>query len=263
MVSVGYIMTYWIVWWAMLIVYLQGNLSVDFFVISTLIMSAVAGGCLALLLYERSHRNRIIDARVAEKVDALEQRLIDTMAELESVRRLYSDRVAELDGLQRRQLDILVVEGADTSLHWDYTNIRNLGFNVTVLHSPNKGEFVAHMDAQRRKGTTPYHVHFAMHGLRGGLEFGDGVMAPLDLASEMGGVRYAFVAACESTSVAYEMKLIAGHTLCFWGGVDMDEAAEFVFQYYRAIRDGLAVAQAFYLAKERSPVRAAAKAIMA
>ena len=240
-----------------------------FFIGTTLAMALLAGGALALLFHERQARDKIIDSQVLklikhrnEELERHQQQLIDTMMELENLRRQYNDRVNEMAEGARLRRSMLVVEGADSDLHWDMVSLEQMGFLVETLRNPTTDDFKAKMDAARAHGAMPYYVHFSMHANENGVGFRDKQAAPLWLNRQLRGARHVSLATCDSDVNAYKMRLVAGSTLCFVGDIESDAASRFVRLYYEAIFAGRTAREALWKAKASAPAEIADVALM-
>lgn len=266
------LIAYYIVWSLSAIVFVQidrSQMIENFFIGMTLFMALLAGGAVTLLVAERRARNRIIDSSVLEIVkertalfDHLKQQYLDAMLELERLRRKYEARTAEMAGAAIVRRNMLVVQGEQEYLQWDMAQLENMGFRVETLHAPTLGDFEAHLNSLRNSDNMPYYVHLAKHGSPKGVRFADGFADPLWLNRQLRGVRYVSLAVCDSSSTAYKMRLVSGHTFCFAGAVDSDGASRMVKRYYQNIITGRAANEAFWDAKAAAPAKVADLALM-
>lgn len=208
----------------------------------------------ALIEAERRRIER--EAELERDIQALTRMLL---AKEHQVSKL-TERIRQLEQSvpapsRRQKQALLIAYTAQKMLEEDLAALRGVtAFQRDVLKNATMAKLKMLIDERRGMGDPVRNVHLAMHAGPNGVAFEDGVADGLWLSQALAGVDVLVIAGCQSTRQAYLIGVVP-NVVSMRDDADSASARIFSRAFWEAIGDGKDPEDAFYEARNRSPVQ--------
>lgn len=242
-------------------------MTIDLFIALT----SFAVGMAAMLLALRKQR---MVAATPSPSEELRQKVLLLERDVASLQRMLVEKQNEIDKLNERirQLErgvtpvasanaekrkvLLVCIGAQQMLEEDNAMLRKVqaqtNIRLTRLLPVTKASLKRTIDRHRAQHTPIEYVHFAVHASPEGLEFEDGMASGLWLSQQLGGVKIALLAGCNTDQVA-DLLTVVPAVVSLREEIANRDAALFATAFWMGVGQGLAVEEAFEHALSVAP----------
>lgn len=152
---------------------------------------------------------------------------------------------AEPVKLKRINRPVLLVYGVDAFGEQDRQALKRAGITFFRLRSADLETLKAELQRRRSDGNLYDIVHISAHGGGEELIFDNDSVSGQELSDVLSGVRGIFLATCSNQKVADKLVGIVKYVIVVYEEIDTNDAANFVFEFYKRYRTNLDVETSF------------------
>lgn len=147
--------------------------------------------------------------------------------------------------VKRMSRPVLLVYGVDAFGEQDRQALKKAGITFFRLRSASLEALRAELHRRRSDGNLYDIVHISAHGGGEELLFDNDSVSGQELSDVLSGVRGIFLATCSNQKVADKLVGIVKYVIVVYEEIDTNDAANFVFEFYKRYRTNLDVEVSF------------------
>lgn len=140
---------------------------------------------------------------------------------------------------------VLLVYGVDAFGEQDRQALKKAGITFFRLRSADLETLKAELQRRRSEGNLYDIVHISAHGGGEELIFDNDSVSGQELSDVLSGVRGIFLATCSNQKVADKLVGIVKYVIVVYEEIDTNDAANFVFEFYKRYRTSQNVETSF------------------
>lgn len=155
--------------------------------------------------------------------------------------------VTEVEPVKQKRINrpVLLVYGVDTFGEQDRQALKRAGVTFFRLKSASLEALREELQRRRSDGNLYDIVHISAHGGGDELLFDNDNISGNELSDVLSGVRGIFLATCSNQKVADKLVGIVKYVIVVYEEIDTNDAANFVFEFYKRYRTNLDVEVSF------------------
>lgn len=140
---------------------------------------------------------------------------------------------------------VLLVYGVDEFGEQDRAALRKAGVTFFRLKSASLDDLRTELQRRRSDGNLYDVVHISSHGSDKGLLLESDLVSGGELSEILDGVRVIFLGTCNNQKIADKLVGIVKYVIVVYEEIDTNDAASFVYEFYRRYKTNMDVEAAF------------------